>query len=178
MNVLYLFNRYAIPTDYRHTDKHLRLVTTPKALYCSAMRGQSNGRYQVHLSLSIRSIIKKECHVSVWWTTGSFFKRHCLYIFACQRGGVSNKPPWQQEDKGPGILWSVHRWTSHKDLQKFKRKTNRTFDPLFTKTGWAWHVTICMNKPANGQMLPNALIAICFMQLIICSIFTKCYQSD
>ncbi len=34
-----------------------------------------------------------------------------LYIVACQRGGVSNEPPGQRQDTGPGILWSVHRWT-------------------------------------------------------------------
>ncbi len=32
-------------------------------------------------------------------------------IVACQRGGVSNEPPGQRQDTGPGILWSVHRWT-------------------------------------------------------------------
>ena len=36
------------------------------------------------------------------------------YIVACQRGGVSNKPPRQRQDTGPGILWSVHRWTRPK----------------------------------------------------------------
>ncbi len=47
---------------------------------------------------------------------------------------VSNEPPGQRQDTGPGILWSVHRWT---------KRTNRTLDsPFFTKTGWAWHVTI------------------------------------
>ena len=33
------------------------------------------------------------------------------YIVACQRSGVSNEPPQQRQDTGPGILWSVHRWT-------------------------------------------------------------------
>ncbi len=33
------------------------------------------------------------------------------YIVACQRGGFSNKPLGQRQDTGPGILWSVHRWT-------------------------------------------------------------------
>ncbi len=32
-------------------------------------------------------------------------------IVVCQRGGVSNKPLGQRQDTGPGILWSVHRWT-------------------------------------------------------------------
>ena len=32
-------------------------------------------------------------------------------IVACQRGGVSNEPHGQRQDTGPGILWSVHRWT-------------------------------------------------------------------
>ncbi len=32
-------------------------------------------------------------------------------VVACRRGGVSNKPPGQRQDTGPGILWSVHRWT-------------------------------------------------------------------
>ncbi len=51
-----------------------------------------------------------------------------IYIVACQRGGVSNKPilgSGQQQDTGSGILWYNH-----------------TFDPLFTKTVWAWHVAI------------------------------------
>ncbi len=32
-------------------------------------------------------------------------------IVTCQRGRVSNKLPGQRQDTGPGILWSVHRWT-------------------------------------------------------------------
>ncbi len=62
-------------TDYRHTDKHLRLVIIPVALCCtrqsrapSAMRvetdeqtdgqmdGQTDGRYQVHYVPASRSI--------------------------------------------------------------------------------------------------------------------------
>ncbi len=35
-----------------------------------------------------------------------------VYIVACQRGGVSNKPLGQQQDTGPGIL----------PRQKFKKK--------------------------------------------------------
>ncbi len=32
-------------------------------------------------------------------------------IVACQRGGVSNELSGQQQDTGPEILLSVHRWT-------------------------------------------------------------------
>ncbi len=32
------------PTNYRHTDKHLKLVMTPIALYCSAVRADADGR--------------------------------------------------------------------------------------------------------------------------------------
>ncbi len=41
------------------------------------------------------------------------------YIVVCQRGGVSNEPPWLQAAPryGPGII-------------------------CFTKSGWAWHATI------------------------------------
>ena len=45
-------------------------------------------------------------------------------IVACQRGGVSSKPTLgsgQQQDTGPGILWSVHRWTN--DLIHVKHLT-------------------------------------------------------
>ena len=62
---------------------------------------------------------------------------HTKCIFACQRGGVSNKPLGQRQDIGPGILWSVHRWT-----KKFKRNYPHTWFALFTMTGWAWHVTV------------------------------------
>ncbi len=51
------------------------------------------------------------------------------YIVACQRGGVSNEPPWQ-----PGILWSVHRWTrptGEPPRQKNSKGTNRTLDSPF-----------------------------------------------
>ncbi len=34
-----------------------------------------------------------------------------LDIVACQRDGVSNEPLGQRQDTGPGILWSIHRWT-------------------------------------------------------------------
>ncbi len=49
--------------------------------------------------------------------------------------GVSNEPPGQRQDTGPGILWSVHRWTR-------KERTAHLIRLIFTKTGWAWHVTI------------------------------------
>ncbi len=85
-----------------------------------------------------------------------------IYIVACQRGGVSNEPPGQQQDTGLGILWSVHRWTRPtgepqtcganqplkisklgNHLDKNVKRTNCTFDSRFlTKTGWAWHITI------------------------------------
>ena len=32
-----------------------------------------------------------------------------VYIVACQRGGVSNEPPGQRQDTGPGILKSTNR---------------------------------------------------------------------
>ncbi len=56
------------------------------------------------------------------------------YIVACQRGGVSNKPALgsgQRQDTGPGILYT--------------KKINKphVWIAFFTKTGWAWHVTIC-----------------------------------
>ncbi len=31
-------------------------------------------------------------------------------IVACRQGGVSDEPPWQQQDTRPGILWSINRW--------------------------------------------------------------------
>ena len=37
-----------MPTDYRHTDKHLRLGMPLIALYCESVHGQTDGRYQVH----------------------------------------------------------------------------------------------------------------------------------
>ncbi len=58
----------------------------------------------------------------------------CLFIVACQRGWVSNEPLGQRQDTGPGILWSVHRWTRKEQTAHLIR--------LFTKAGWAWHVTI------------------------------------
>ncbi len=44
----------------------------------------------------------------------SLFLTGQMYIVACQRGGVSNKPALgsgQRQDTESGILWSVHRWT-------------------------------------------------------------------
>ncbi len=42
---------------------------------------------------------------------------YCYYIVACQRGGVSNKPPGLRAatTHGLGILWFVHRWTIIQD---------------------------------------------------------------
>ena len=42
-----------------------------------------------------------------------------IHIVACKRGGVSNEPPGHRQETGPGIL-------------------------IFTKAGWAWHITIFM----------------------------------
>ncbi len=99
----------------------------------------------------------------------------CLTIVACQRGGVSNEPPRQRQDTGPGILWSVHRWTrptrepptcgvnqystgfycvrrrtrtkvsklgNHLDKNLKKERTAHLIRLTFTKSGWAWHVTL------------------------------------
>ncbi len=50
----HLRNYPPTPTDYRHTDKHLRLVMAPIALNCTRQSrdrrtdGQTDGRYQVH----------------------------------------------------------------------------------------------------------------------------------
>ncbi len=62
-------------------------------------------------------------------------------IVACQRGEVSNKPPGQRQDTGPGILWSVHRWTRPTG-ESPKRNEPHIWFAFFTKTRWAWHVTI------------------------------------
>ncbi len=51
----------------------------------------------------------------------------CVHIVACQRDGVSNKPLGQRQDTGPGILWSIHRWT---------KGTNCIFDlPFLLRQG-------------------------------------------
>ncbi len=55
-------------------------------------------------------------------------------IVACQRGGVSNKPPWAPgSDKTLG-QGSFDPFTGG-PIQNLKKETDRTFDPLFTKTG-------------------------------------------
>ncbi len=58
---------------------------------------------------------------------------------------VSNEPPGQRQDTGPGILWSVHRWTRPRQKLK-KERTAHLIRLIFTKTGWAWHVTIYFNN--------------------------------
>ena len=40
----------------------------------------------------------------------------------------------QRQDTGPGILWSVHRWTNSY-LQKNLKRTDRTFDPFLLRQG-------------------------------------------
>ena len=52
-------------------------------------------------------------------------------IVACQRGGVSNKPLGQRQDTGPGILWSVHRWTRYYLDKNLKKEMNRIHDSPF-----------------------------------------------
>ena len=59
---------------------------------------------------------------------GMILRMGAKYIVACQRGGVSNKPILGLLKPTLGLLK--------------KRETDRTFDPLFTKAGWAWHITI------------------------------------
>ncbi len=74
-----------------------------------------------------------------------------IYNVACQRGAVSNKHTLgsgQPQDTGPGILWSVHRWTRPTGeppityTKILKRNEPHIWFAFFTKTGWAWHVTI------------------------------------
>ncbi len=79
---------------------------------------------------------------TAWWADHDMHRFPCniLYINACQRGGVSNEPPGQRQDTGPGILWSIHRWT--RPTKILKRNEPHIWFAFFTKTGWAWHVTI------------------------------------
>ncbi len=73
------------------------------------------------------------CIIKCFWNwTGKYtctthkMLEHCnlmnMYIVACQRGGVSNEPPGQRQHTGPGIAYLIRL--------------------TFTKTEWAWHVTI------------------------------------
>ena len=70
-----------------------------------------------------------------------------IYIVMCQRGGVSIKPTLGSgQDKasfGPftggldlrGSLQTAELTKAYTTYEKFKKETNSTFDPLFTKTG-------------------------------------------
>ncbi len=65
----------------------------------------------------------------VHWSPIIYF--HILHIVACQRGGVSNKPPrlraaTRHGARGPEIL---------------KEKERTVHWTRFTKTGWSWHVS-------------------------------------
>ncbi len=85
--------------------------------------------------------------LDIWTTSQQFLQAHgalignnTVYIVMCQRGGVSNKPPWLQSATRhrPGIcLDKVNLLISY---QNWKRRTD--YWTHFTKAGWAWHVTI------------------------------------
>ena len=72
-------------------------------------------------------------------------------LTACQRGGVSNKPPWapgSDKTRGQGSFGpftgglpnlTILAITTYK---KFKKKRTVHLTRFFTKTGWAWHVTL------------------------------------
>ena len=54
---------------------------------------------------------------------------------------------WALQQTHPGLRAATRhgvRDFSNKYLEKFSKETDRTFDPLFTKAGWAWHGTIYM----------------------------------
>ncbi len=63
------------------------------------------------------------------------------YIVACQRGGVSNKPPWapgSDKTQGQGSLAIT-------TYNKFKKETDRTFDPFLLRQG----------EPGTSQYIPT-----------------------
>ncbi len=67
-------------------------------------------------------------------------------IVACQRGGVSNKPPWAPgSDKTQG-QGSFGPFTGGLNLQKILKRNGSYNWPVFTKTGWTWYVTIYMTS--------------------------------
>ena len=68
-------------------------------------------------------------------------EKKIYHIVACQRGGVSNKPPWAPgSDKTPG-QGSFGPFKGGLDLaiitqEKLKkRETDRTFDPFLVRQG-------------------------------------------
>ncbi len=85
---------------------------------------------------------------TIWWRISSTYHIHWKqiiphHIVACQRGGVSNEPLGQRQDTGPGILWSVHWWTRPTGKPPTCGvKQPHIWFALFTKAGWALHVTI------------------------------------
>ena len=60
---------YDTPTDYRHTDKYLRLVTTPIALCCTRLlkQGNSDVKYDMwHLTLTLTIDLRPWTTIPPW----------------------------------------------------------------------------------------------------------------
>ncbi len=82
-----------------------------------------------HLVIEVHLSVRKE-------------KTNCIhtdiYIVACQRGGVSDEPPWLRAATrhGPGTLYSVNRWTGPE-----KHKTYvKCLDEVYIPTDRPWHI--------------------------------------
>ncbi len=95
------------------------------------------------ISLSLKHFI-----LVLWMIFQSMVCISELFIFAIYsrvpaRQGLQQTRPGLQAATRHGVRDPLVRsslaLTTYKN---FKKKTDRTFDPLFTKTGWTWHVTI------------------------------------
>ncbi len=83
-----------------------------------------------------------------------------MILSRASEAGYPTNPPWapgSDKTRGQGsfgpftggldLLAEPPTCRANKDSTGFLKETNRTFDSLFTKTGWAWHATIfCMQK--------------------------------
>ncbi len=79
----------------------------------------------VGINLPSLKMVTSNSHLSL--ITWFYVTVHLLYILSrASEVGSPTNPPW-----APGS-----------DKTRGKKETNRTFDPLFSKAGWAWHVPI------------------------------------
>ncbi len=92
-----------------------------------------------------------------------------FYIVTCQRGGVSNEPPGQRQDTGPGILWS-HTWFALFLLRQGEPGTSQYYKlgpnfrkpvhPIWTK-GVISQSTTAIDGWVNDFLGPNEWSQVC-----------------
>ncbi len=92
-----------------------------------------------------------------YWNYVDFPHTQSVLSRASEMGSPTN-PPWapgSDKTQGQGSFGPFTGALAITTYKNLKKETNHTFDSLFTKTGWAWHVTINIYRKTSKWQQSN-----------------------